>query len=271
MELCVCVCVLGWACYHPWQIKRFKWCVLIKPEQGLRSVPASPRCVCLHVDMWGKQGQMDRKLRLPHPREHTHTHTHTHTHLCQLFFNGLHKQSGVVPLKCSYGLKAAAAAHPPLRQAKLVQPDLLHQTPPAAFHTLLKCTDFYTAPSPETLLCWHVSKELDVPALDNVRLKTRLGNQRTASECSQPESCSARSIWTVLYISLRDRETQTGLNISIRCSLCSCLTLYEYEGVRTGKEKKKAARNWLWPAAADTDCDACFDKRTQFEHSVIIL
>ena len=170
----LCVCVLGWACYHPWQIKRFKWCVLIKPEQGLRSVPASPRCVCIRVDMWGKQGQMDCKLRLPHRREHTHTHTHTH--LCQLFFNRLHKQSGVVPLKCSYGLKAAAAAHPPLRQAKLVQPDLLHQTPPAALHTLLKCTDFYTAPSTETLLCWHVSKELDVPALDNTRLKTRLRN-----------------------------------------------------------------------------------------------
>lgn len=45
-----------------------------------------------------KRGQM----------EHTHTRTHT-----QVLFNRLHKQSGV-SLKCSYRLKAAEAAHPPL-------------------------------------------------------------------------------------------------------------------------------------------------------------
>ena len=37
-----------------------------------------------------------------------------------------------------------------------------------------------------------------------------------------------------------------------------------------GEGEKKATGSWLWPEAADTDCDARFDEKTQFEHRVII-
>lgn len=91
--------------------------------------------------------------------------THPHTHP---LVPGLHKQSGG-SRKCSYGLKAAVAAHPLAYRAELVPPDLLHQTQPAALHT----QNTRTSTRPKAQKSFNADEyQRTMDTLNNTRLET---------------------------------------------------------------------------------------------------